>query len=330
MVLYDLATAHCQSQAVYTAAKLGISDLLADGPKTAEALAEATDTHAPSLRRLLRLLVSVGVFVEESDGRFRSNELGDALQNGHSGDIVQLLAGPSAWVPWGDLINTVRTGEQAFKRVMGKPAFEYFADRPEEAAVFDRAMASLTASIAAAVAKAYDFSSFTKVIDIGGGKGVLLGVLFEAFPHLSGAVFDLSRVQKRANDEIRQRKLEARYTFVEGDFFTSVPEGYDAYMIKHVIHDWDDVQAAAILRNVRAAIPARGKLLIVESIYPDRVVASPECSGAASHDCNMMVVVGGRQRSKAQFEALFEASGFRLARIVPTPARVSIIEADPA
>lgn len=326
-LLYRLATAHYVSHALYTAARLGVADHLRDGPRTAEELAAATHTHAPSLRRVLRLLVTEGVFVEREDGRFSSTSLGDALAG--FGDAAQLFAGPSAWKPWGDLLETVRTGEQAFERVFQQEVFEYFADRPEEAAAFDRAMASFTRRASEAVAQGYDFGDVERVIDIGGGEGALLTGILRAHPHLTGAVFDLPRVGERARAHIARAELQERYTFVGGDFFEAVPGGYDAYLVKHVIHDWDDERAIAILKRIREAIGDDGKLLLVEGLYPERADTSFTSVGAARNDCNMMVVTGGRQRSEDELRQLYDAAGFRLARVLPTTAGVSIVEGAP-
>jgi len=328
--LYRLATAHYGSHALYAAAKLGVAEHLLDGPKDAGALAAATQTDADSLRRVLRLLVAEGVFVEDTDGRFSNTDVGDALARGFT-DAAQLFAGPSVWPAWGDLLETVRTGEPAFHRVFGKGPFEYFAERPDEAASFDRAMASFTAAASAAVASSYDFTDVERVIDIGGGEGALLVEVLRANPHLRAAVFDLPQTRARAEAQIAEAELSERYRFVGGDFFESVPDGFDAYLIKHVIHDWDDAKATAILRSIRAAISdGDGRLLLVEGLYPAHIDTSGPCLGATRNDCNMMVVAGGRQRSEAELRALYEAAGFELAAVVRTPMGLAIVEGRPA
>ena len=329
IALYQLATAHYHSQALYVAAKLGVADHLAEGPRDAEMLARATHTHAPSLRRVLRLLVSLGVFVEDEEGRFALSPVGAFLRSGPGSfrSSVQLFAGPSQWRVWGDLLRTVESGEPAFHRVFGTGPFEYFADRPEEAAVFDDAMGAFTAVAAAAVAEGYDFAGMHRILDVGGGDGALMAGLLRQNASLSGAVLDLSRVREAAERRIREAELGDRLSFVAGDFFESIPGGFDGYLLKHVIHDWDDERSRAILGNVRRAIGASAaKLLLVESVYPARVDATTR--GAAANDCNMMVATGGQQRSEAELRALYEAAGFRLARIVPT-AMASVIEGVP-
>lgn len=328
MVLYQLASAHYLSQALYVAAKLGIADLLADGPQTHDALAKATDTHAPSLRRVLRLLASAGVFAEGADGRFELTEVGSFLRSGPGSfrAAAQLFGGPLVWSSWGDLLTTVRTGETALHRVHKTDSFEYLADHPEEAAVFDEAMGAFTAMISVAVAAAYDFSSLRTIIDVGGGEGALLTGILRENPNLRGTVFDLPRLAEGARRQIAAAGLADRYAFAGGDFFEAVPGGFDAYMLKHVIHDWDDARAVRILETCRRAMGPDAKLLIVEGVYPPRIDGSPESRGAAANDVNMMVCTGGRQRSETEFRELYGTAGFRLTRVVPTAAMACVIE----
>jgi hypothetical protein len=328
VVLYQLASAHYLSQALYVAAQLGVADLLADGPQTHETLAAKTGTHAPSLRRVLRLLVTAGVFAEGADGRFELTPIGSFLRSGPGSfrATARLFGGPMVWRAWGDLLETVRTGEPAFARVFGTDSFGYFAERPEEAAVFDEAMSTFTAMISGAVAAAYDFSSMRAVIDVGGGVGTLLTGILGAYPELRGAVFDLPRLAEGARRQIAGAGLADRYEFVGGDFFEAVPAGFDAYLLKHVIHDWDDAHAVRILATCRRAMGSEAKLLIVEGVYPPRVDDSQASRGAAANDVNMLVCTGGRQRFEAEFRELYAAAGFRLTRIVPTMAMSSVIE----
>src|SRR5215470_11211378 len=332
VVLYQLASAHYLSQALYVVAELGVADLLAGGPETPETLAAKSDTHAPSLRRVLRLLATAGVFTEGADGRFELTPVGSALRSGPGSfrATAQLFGGPLVWHAWGDLLNTVRTGEPALARVFGTDSFGYFADHPTEAAVFDEAMSTFTGMIAGAVAAAYDFSSMRSVIDVGGGVGALLTGILGAYPNLRGAVFDLPRLAEGARRQISAAGLADRYEFVGGDFFEAVPAGFDAYLLKHVIHDWDDAHAVRILATCRRAMGPEAKLLIVEGVYPPRVDGSQESRGAAANDVNMLVCTGGRQRSAEEFRDLYAAAGFRLTRIVPTMAPSSVIEGVPA
>ncbi len=327
LLLYQMATGHYLSRALDLAARLGIADHLEGGPRPAGELARATATHAPSLTRVLRLLAAHGVLAEQEDGRFALTPIGECLRTdvpGSAAAMVRLFAGPRIQDNWKDLEYCVRTGEPAFRQ-RGIP--DPFSNRaPEDAADFDAAMANLTRMIAVAVAAAYDFTPFGTVVDVGGGNGALLIGLLNANPALRGIVFDLPAAAGRATTNIASSGLPGRCEAVGGDFFEAVPEGGDAYLLKHVIHDWDDERAAVILRNCCRAMPAGGKLLIVEGVYPPRVDQSLESRGAAANDVNMLVNTGGRQRSATEFRSLYEAAGLTLTRIVPTQARVCVIE----
>ena len=268
---------------------------------------------------MLRLLASAGVFAEAADGRFELTPVGSFLRSGPGSfrAAARLFGGPMVWASWGDLLNTVRSGEPALQRVFKTGSFEYFADHPQEAAVFDEAMGAFTAMISGAVAAAYDFSGMRAVIDVGGGEGALLTGILHAYPNLRGTVFDLPRLEQGAARQIAAAGLADRCEFVGGDFFAAVPAGFDAYLLKHVIHDWDDASALRILESCRRAMGPEARLLIVEGVYPPRIDDSPNGRGAAANDVNMMVCTGGRQRSEAEFRALYDAAGLRLARIVP-------------
>ncbi len=329
LALYQLATGHYLSQALYVAAKLGIAELLADGPRPSTELAEATATHAPSLNRVLRLLASVGVFEEREDGSFALTPLGECLRPGVPGSaraMVMLFAGERSQDAWKDLEYCVRTGQPVFrKRGLDNP-FTDPARTPEYAANFDAAMADVARLAAVAVAAAYDFAPLRTVVDVGGGNGALLIGILTAHPHLHGIVFDQPPAAERATQQIAQHGLAERCAAVGGDFFSAVPPGADAYLLKHVIHDWNDERAIAILTNCHRAMPENGKLLIVEGVYPRRIDQSLDARGAAANDVNMLVNTGGRQRSEAEFRSLYDAAGFTLTRIVPTRARFSVIE----
>ncbi len=332
LVLYQLGVGHYVSRALFLAAKLGLADLLRDGPRAYADLAKASETHAPSLNRVMRLLASVGVFEEFDGGRFGLTPLGDLLRSDAPGsmrDSVMLFSGIGIQDSWKELEYCVRTGEPALRRTdPDADPFAHMNQNPEEAALFDRAMATFTSQTAAVVAAQYDFSGYGKVADIGGGNGALLIGILRANADLRGTVFDLPRVGPRAEEQIKAAGMADRCEFVGGSFFDEVPAGADAYMLKHVIHDWDDERATEILKTCRNAMPAEGKLLIVEGVYPERIDKSLESRGAAANDVNMLVCTGGRQRSEAEFRQLFAASGFRLVRVVPTLARVAVIEGE--
>ncbi len=330
LALYRMAIGHYVSRALYVAAKLGVADLLAAGPRDAQALAGEIGADASALARVLRLLASVGVFEEGEDGRFANTPLGDALRDdapGSSRAAVMLFSGVGIQDSWKELEYCVRTGQPAFrKHAPDADPFAQMAADPESAALFDKAMATNAPMTAAAVAAAYDFSRFKTIVDVGGGNGSLLLGILAANPDLRGAVFDQPHVVERARAHIAASGLAERCDTAAGSFFESVPAGADAYVLKHVIHDWNDAQAAAILRNVRAAMPPHALLLIVESLYPARIDGSLASRGAAANDVNMLVCTGGRQRSEAEFRALYRMAGFELARVVPTPTGICVIE----
>jgi len=328
--LFQLATGHYVSHAIYVAATLGIADELAAGPRSCAELAKATATHAPSLKRVLRLLASVGILNETDAGDFALTPIGACLRRDVPGSFrstALMFTGPLVRSAWGDLLHTVQTGEVAVEHVTGMNAFEYFAQHPEEAALFDEAMASFTSMVAMAVVAAYDFSSFGTLVDVGGGNGALLIGILNANPGLRGLVFDLPRVVAGATRQLAAAGLKGRCETKGGDFFEAVPSGADAYILKHVIHDWDDARALKILQNCQRAMRSQAKLLIVEGVYPPRIDQSLASRGAAANDVNMLVCTGGRQRSEAEFRELFAAAGFTFSRIVPTLAASSVIEA---
>jgi len=330
--LFTMVTGYYVSRAIYVAAKLGIADHLSEGPRRVDELAEATGTHAPSLKRVLRLLASVGVFNEEADSRFALTPVGGSLRAGVPGSMraAVMLFGGVTQQAWAGLQHSVETGEPAFRHVFGMDPFEYMAQHPDEAANFDAAMADFTQHIATAVVAAYDFSPFRRIVDVGGGNGALLAGILKANPGLAGVLFDLPEVADRAIAPTRQLGLVERCEIVGGDFFKEVPAGGDAYLLKHVIHDWNDDRACAILKSCRRASGAEARLLILEGIYPQHIDQSDESRGAASNDVNMLVCTGGRQRSEAEFRNLLEAAGFSLTRILPTQTPVKVIEGVPA
>ena len=330
--LFRMVTGYYVSRAIYVVAKLGIADHLSEGPCRVDDLAAATGTHAPSLKRVLRLLASVGVFTEEADSRFALTPIGACLRAGVPGSMraAALLFGGVTQQAWGDLQRSVETGEPAFRRVFGMDSFDYMAQHPDEAANFDAAMADFTKHIATAVVAAYDFSPFRRIVDVGGGNGALLAGILKANPSLAGVLFDLPQVADRAIAPMRELGLADRCEIVGGDFFKAVPGGGDAYLLKHVIHDWNDDRAGEILRTCRRAMGAEAKLLILEGVYPPRIDQSDESRGAAANDVNMLVCTGGRQRSEAEFRNLYEAAGFSLTRILPTQTPVKVIEGIPA
>jgi SAM-dependent methyltransferase len=310
------------AQAIYVAAHLRIADLLASGPKSIAELAAESGAHAPTLERLLRALTTLDMFEIAPDGRFRNTAFTETLRSDHPQALragAMLLPAPFLWRPLGELLETVRTGEPAFPRIFGQRFFEYLASHPADAGVFNAAMTQGVAWSTPALLAAYDFSRFERLMDVGGGEGALLRDILAATPRLHGVLFDLSAVVATAG-RILTGEIAARCDIVGGDFFDFVPAGADAYLMKGVIHDWPDGDAARILRNVRRAIRADGTLLIVDNLD----------SGArpAGFGDLLMMVIGGRDRSEAELRSLLDGTGFAITRIIPTEAS-SVIECRP-
>lgn len=311
------------AQAIYAATKLRIPDLLSSGPKTVAELASDSDAHPATLERLLRALTSIDMFALESDGRSRNTSLSEVLRSDHpesQREGVLFLPAPFLWRPLGELYDSVRSGEPAFPRVFGQKFFEYLADRPEDAATFNKVMTQGIAWTTPALLAAYDFSRFERLVDVGGGEGALLRDILVATPGLEGILFDLPQVVSGAS-EILGGEIASRCQIVGGSFFDSVPEGANAYLLKGVIHDWPDDDATTILTNIRRAIPPDGTLLLVESL----VDSATRPAGLADM---LMLAIGGRERTEADFRFLLASSHFSLARIIATEAS-SLIECHP-
>jgi SAM-dependent methyltransferase len=332
--LLPLITSFMPARVVHAAAELGLADLLAAGANTAAGLARETSAHAPSLHRLLRALASLGLVEETEPGLFALTPLGGQLRRdvpGSQRNLALMFGSERAWRCWGALLDCIRTGEAAMQHVYGMGSFEYLAAHPAAAVVFNAAMAEITREVARAVAAAYDFTRFRRIVDVGGGNGTLLAAILAAAPELRGIVFDLPAGNAEAARLLAAAGLAPRAEVVAGDFFQAVPEGADAYILKSVIHDWDDEESVAILKSCRKAIAAGGRLLLVERVMPERMNASPVHQRMAMLDMNMLALPGGRERTEAEYRALFAAAGFKLARVLPLPEAVgvSLIEASP-
>jgi O-methyltransferase domain/Dimerisation domain len=317
------------SQAIHVAATLGIADLLKDGPRDSDDLAAATNTHPRTLYRLLRALASVGVFHEESNRRFALTPLGDCLRSDAPepvGGWAAYIGRPYYWQTWASLLESVRTGENAFRRLHGMGNWEYRARRPEEGAIFDRAMTALSRQNTESVLAVYDFGRFNRIVDVGGGQGALLAAILAQYPNVRGVLFDQPHVVARAGRLLGDAGVADRCEIVGGDFFVTVPEGADAYALRSILHDWEEREAAAILRACRQAIVPGGRLLVIE-----RIVGPPnDDRDAKFSDLNMLVSPGGQERTREEYDGLFAAAGFRLIRVFPTAMGTNIIECAPA
>ena len=326
MALLQMATSVWISQALYIAAKLGIADLLHDQPRSSEDLARATGMHAPSLYRVLRALSSAGVFAEDGNGRFEMSPLAEPLRTDVPNSVrhITIMMGE----PWharaiSAMLYSVRTGEPAFAREFGTGLFDFLTEDSEAAAVFNEAMANLSSLDADAIVAAYDFSGVRTLVDIGGGQGRLLSAILRANPGLRGVLFDTPEVIEGASLRIQEAGLADRCELAAGNFFEAVPEGGDAYLLRHIVHDWADERAVAILRNCHGAMNDRGRLLVVETV----IMPGNDPSFGKLLDLEMLFLTdGGRERSANEFRELFGAAGFRLSRILPMTSELSIIE----
>jgi O-methyltransferase/methyltransferase family protein len=314
------------SRTVCVAAKLGLADQLASGPKSALELAGPMQLHAPSLHRLMRALASMGILTEQSPQRFALTSLGEALKTGAPGSArSSLLVFGSAWQrsAWDNMDYSVRTGQPGFVKAHGVPFFEYLARHPEDASLFSETMVGLHNQEPPAVADAYEFSGFKTIVDVGGATGNMLAAVLSRHAGPRGILFDRPHVVNDARTLLTARGVSDRVTIVPGDFFQSAPPGADAYILSHIIHDWNEDQCLTILGHVRNAMNPTGRLLVVEMVLP---------SGDTAHqgkmlDMAMLVLLGGQERTESEYEALLGKAGFRVERTVPTNSAVSILEA---
>lgn len=313
------------ARCVYVAAKLGIPDLLKDGSKSATELASATNTHAPSLFRVLRALGAVRVLSQSDDYQFGNTPMSETLRSDVPGSFRAFAMselGEEHYPAWGELLHSVRTGAIAFDKAFGEPVWEFFAKHPDHARIFNDSMSGMTAQAEHALHEAYDFAGINTVMDVGGGHGGFITSILTRHPKMRGVLFDAPQVIEGAEPKIAASAIADRVELVGGDFFQEVPKGADAITMKWIIHDWNDEQSVAIMKNCHLALPESGKLILVEAVVPP----GDEMHFAKFIDLNMLVMTGGRERTEAEFRQLYEASGFRLERVVPTESPFSVIE----
>ena len=315
-------------QAIHVAAKLGIADIVTKAPALVEDLAAATNSEVTALQRLLRFLSSVGIFAEDSTGRFQQTPLSDTLRSDHTQSMRNaaiLFGSELLWKSFGELSSTIATGRPAFNQVFGTTFFEYLAAHQGDAAIFNAAMSAISGAELPAIVGAYEYSKFQRIVDVGGGQGALLHGILSANPKLRGVLFDLPSVVAGAASLLKG-PIAGRCDVVGGDFFVGVPEGADAYLMRVVLHDWNDEDALKILTNCRRAIPAHGKLLLVESVLKPSNQPDP----GRFNDLTMLVIApGGRERTEAEFGELLTNAGFALIRVIPATGLTSIVEARP-
>jgi|SRR5579884_423942 len=316
------------SQALHVVATLGIADLL-DEPRSAAELAASTETHPDSLYRLLRAVAAAGVLHEDAERRFSLTPIGERLRADAPDSLAgwaKLVGRPYFWSSWGNLLHSIRTGETAFEHIYGTDVWTWRRSQPEDGAIFDDAMQSVTRWANTALLEAFDFGRFRTVADVGGGNGTLLASILAAFPSVEGVLFDQPHVVSHAENVLAGAGVADRCRVVGGSFFEAVPDGCDAYVLKSVLHDWEDAEAAAILRVCRAAAGDASALLLVERIVPD----PGEGIDTKFSDLNMLVLPGGRERTLDEWRSLLDGGGFRLVGETRTASPLSVLEAVPA
>lgn len=324
-VLINLAFSALTTQALYVAAKLGIADLIAEEQKTAAELAAATDTHERSLYRVLRSLASNGIFQEVSPKVFANTSVSQALRADAPNSVRNgmIFMGESwHYNVWSNMMHSVKTGKSAWEKTHGAEVFDWFANKPGEAEIFNNAMTDMSVAIASLIVESYDFSGVETLADIAGGHGYLLAQILKANPNLSGILFDVAPVIAGSGEMLEKEGVKDRVETVSGDFFQKVPSA-DAYIMKHIIHDWDDERSVSILKNIHAAMNDNGKVLIVETVVPE----GNEPHYSKLLDLEMLASPGGIERTAEEYSELLAQAGFRLTKIVPTKSPFSIVEA---
>ncbi len=330
LALRRLIVSYRVSQSLFVAARLGIADLLKEGERSVEYLALKTGTHGPSLYRIMRLLASEGIFEEVSPEHFKLTPLAVPLRADVDGSLRSraLFEGEKCnWQSWGNIMHTVRTGQSAFNDEFKTVFFDYVKENETTAEIFDNLMATQTMPWAKAVVEAYDFSNVKTLVDVAGGYGALLTTIMSAHPSIQGTLFDMEHVIESAKLKLKEMtEIGNRCQAVGGDMFKSVPAGCDCYMLKYILHDWDDEHSKLILRNCREAMSnTESRLLIIALL----IKPGNEYDWAKSVDVDMLVLTGGGERTVEQHQALLESSGFRLSRVIPTKCDLSILEAIP-
>lgn len=312
------------TKAIYCAAKLNIADTLAaQGPMNCSALAAKSDAHEESLYRLMRALASIGIFREEENGNFLLTPLAECLRD-DSPDSVKAMAlgfGNVWFKAYSELLYPVQTGKSGFEHAMGKPVFEYLTANPDEGKIFDRMMTDIHGGETEPMINTYDFSAFKTIVDVGGGNGEVITSILKRHKEVKGILFDLPEVINRARQNITSTGLNDRCQLATGNFFESVSEGGDAYIMRHIIHDWSDTDAVTILNNCRKAMKPGGKVLVIEAVIQEGNDPSP----FKLLDITMLMI-GGKERTKKQFDKIFSQAGLKLNRVVPFQNDLSVIE----
>jgi hypothetical protein len=309
-------------------ATLGIPDRLAAGPATAAEMAPELDVHEEALHRLLRALLSVRVVVRDEEGRFHLTQLGERLRSDSAQSLRPLAMGysqPWWWAAWGSLLHSVRTGKPAFDHLYGSRLHDYLEQHQGAAAIFGDCMTQRSGDDDRMVLDAYDFSSVRRFVDIGAGDGVLAASVLSRHPHVAAVLFDTPAAIEAAREKLAASEVADRVEFVAGDFFVAVPSDADLYVLKNILHNWDDEQAVEILRVARRACPKTGRVLVVQHLISDD--DSPSVAGFL--DIALLVLTGGKQRSRSGYQALLQRAGFEVVRVTETETGISVLEACP-
>lgn len=329
--LSDYITASWTSKALSVAAELRIADLLSEGPKTYQVLAAMTDVHAPSLYRLLQALATIDICRECEEGLFEITPMGELLAADSQTSLRSwaLWWGEHLWQVWENLSYSVKTGKSARELLTGTEGFEHLERDPEAAAVFNQLTIDLTRLSSQEIVPAYDFSDLKKVVDIGGGCGELLIAIMRANPSVDGVLFDMPHAIEGAKRHWGKLDLDARCEFVTGDFFNAVPAGADAYILKNVIHDWNDQRSEQILGTILQSMTKSARLLLVEQMLPEHREVSLAHQSLSRNDLTMLVACGAQERTEAEYRKLLNSVGFRITRVIPAGPTFSILEALP-
>jgi SAM-dependent methyltransferase len=316
------------TQVTYVVAKLGIADQLANSSRTSAELANLVAADPAGLGRVLRLAALFGLVTEDSDGRFRLAPLGEPLRTASPDSVrpVAIQLGELHYGGWGALLHSASTGNPGFEHVYGAPLFDYLAKHPDAAATFDAYMSANKDAFATPLAEQYDFSRFRLMVDVGAGNGSVAAAILKQNPRLEAIIFDRPQVTGAAKEFLMAADVDDRCRLVPGSFFESVPSGGDLYLLSNVIHDWDDENAALILRNCRAVVKRNTPLILLEAILPPH--GKP--NGAVMADVNMLVMLNGKERTEREYAVLLRRAGFRLATTIQITERLSLLEALPA
>ena len=326
VAMMGLITGYWVSQAIGVVAALGVADHLSSGPRGSDDLARDVGANPQALYRVLRLLASIGVFSEVAPRSFGLTTLGETLRSDTPGSVRNFAiteTAPGHWQPWGHLTESIQTGQPMSRKALGMELFEWYAQNPEEAGFFNAAMGNLSALAAGELVRVYDFSRAHTIADVGGAHGVLLTAILRTYPNTRGILFDLPHVIGTAGENISAQGLSERCVLESGDFFKSLPEGADLHLLKQIIHDWDDERATLLLKNCHRSLAAAGTLLLVEMVVPPDNKPSP----AQAMDLNMLVLLGGQERTAEEYRRLLLGAGFRLDKVIPTHSPFSVIKA---